>query len=157
MAASHEISKIVLPHGGNAKTSVFRAGFTLVECMLASAILGFTSLVLFEGVIVAAKISHENADLLAAEAVAWDAVWKRFNESSDDLTAYEGWQTLTDEALPQLSQYDMPPKLWLKVESNSELLGWSSDLIKISADVEWGPAEARKTLSQYRETPIVYR
>lgn len=134
-----------------------RKGFSLVECMLAAAIFCLLTLVLFEGVIFSARIGHENADLLAAEGVAWDAVWKRFNEEIDDLTIEStGWQNLAAEAAPQLSVYDASPKIKIKVEA-PDLVGWSANLRKISADVEWGPSSKRRKLSDYREVPVVYR
>lgn len=134
-----------------------RKGFSLVECMLAAAIFCLLTLVLFEGVIFSARIGHENADLLAAEGVAWDAVWKRFNEEIDDLTIEStGWQNLAAEAAPQLSVYDASPKIKIKVEA-PDLVGWSANLRKISADVEWGPSSKRRKLSDYSEVPVVYR
>ena len=61
-----------------------RRGVTLAECMIASAVLGLLVLVLLSGVTVATRIADDNAQLLAAEAVAWDAAWKRFNEDYKD-------------------------------------------------------------------------
>lgn len=134
-----------------------RKGFTLVECMLAAAIFCLLTLVLFEGVIVSTKIGHENADVLIAEGIAWDAVWKRFNENVDGLTIETtAWQLLADEAAPQLAVYDTAPKIRIRVEA-SDLVGWSANLRKISADVEWGPSSRRRRLSDYREVPVVYR
>ena len=52
-----------------------RRGMTLVEVMLAGAITVFVTLTLMEGLIVANKISHENAQMMAAEAYAWDTAW----------------------------------------------------------------------------------
>ena len=56
-----------------------RRGVTLVEVMLAGSIIVLASLAIFEGIIVSARIAHENAEILKAEAVVWDAVWKKFN------------------------------------------------------------------------------
>ena len=44
--------------------------------MLAGAIAGLATLALMEGLIVAAKISRENSELLAADAIAWDTAWR---------------------------------------------------------------------------------
>ena len=145
-----------------------RAGFTLVEAMLASAIFGLMTLVLFEGVIVSTRIAHENSEILAAEAVAWDAVWKRFNENYDslvpDTVEAPSWQSLDalnsqgeNKAAPQLAGYDLAPKLIVHVEAQEDLLGWSSTTRKIYADVEWGSSASRKKLSDYGELPVVYR
>lgn len=134
-----------------------RKGFTLVECMLAASIFCLMTLVLFEGVILSARIGHENSDLLAAEGVAWDAVWKRFNEDVGELTIETtAWQQLSEEAAPQLRVYDAAPKIRISVEA-ADLVGWSANLRKISADVEWGPAAKRRRLSDYREVPVAYR
>ena len=67
-----------------------RGGFTLVEVMLAGAIAVLMTLALMEGLVVAAKISHENSELLAADAFAWDTAWKWLNKSYDELPAQTG-------------------------------------------------------------------
>lgn len=137
-----------------------RKGFTLVEAMLASAILGFSALVLFEGVVVAARIAHENSEVLAAEAVAWDAVWKTFNVNRSRIEIGTVTETLADDAAPQLCGYDAAPRLSLNVEAAAAGLAescWSRDLLRISADVEWGPQGDRHRLSSVREAPVVYR
>ena len=133
--------------------------------MLASAIFGFMVLALFEGVIVATRIAHENAELLAAEAVAWDATWKCFNESADDLkksiaAGNEQSQWLNRKIEPQLYRYDTAPKLTMYFATNKtgqQLVGWSGDLIEIKADLEWGNSGRRRKLSDSREMPVVYR
>lgn len=126
-----------------------RKGFTLVECMLAASIFCLMTLVLFEGVIVSTRIAHENSDLLAAEAVAWDAVWKRFNEDFDRLARGTVTETLGAEAAPQLARYDVAPVLRVTVGYVDEpgFAGMASDMLKISADVEWGPSGSRHRLS----------
>ena len=79
-----------------------RGGFTLMEVLLAGAIAVLMTLALMEGIIVAAKISRENSQLLAAEAFAWDTAWKWLNKAYDDtktkLDAYkQGLQQLEDK------------------------------------------------------------
>ena len=127
-----------------------KRGVTLIEVMLAGAILTLLSLALFNGISVAARIAHENAELLSAEAVVWDAVWKRFNEdysTSIRNSAANGWveETLTSNAAPALAVYGTAsgamPKLKLRVSSISETL------CCIEGDLEWGPANKRRTLS----------
>ena len=128
-----------------------KRGFTLIEVMLAGAILTLLSLALFNGISVAARIAHENAELLSAEAVVWDAVWKRFNEdysTSIRNAAANGWveETLTSNAAPALAVYGTAsgamPKLKLRVSSISETL------CCIEGDLEWGPVNNRRTLSE---------
>ena len=128
-----------------------KRGVTLIEVMLAGAILTLLSLALFNGISVAARIAHENAELLSAEAVVWDAVWKRFNEdySTSIRNAANGsWveETLTSNAAPALAIYGTAsgamPKLKLRVSSISETL------CCIEGDLEWGPVNNRRTLSE---------
>jgi len=125
-----------------------RKGFTLVECMMASAVLGISCLVLFEGVGVCARVAQENAQLLAAEAVAWDAAWKRFNEGYDSLVLNEstGWQTLSEAAAPALAVFDTDAKLKVDVRA-MDAEGWLADMKIVTADVEWGPSSRRRRLS----------
>jgi len=125
-----------------------RKGFTLVECMLASAILGFAATMLFQGVGVFSRIAHENAQLLVAEAIAWDAAWKRFNESYANLVSGEttDWRNLSESAAPALCGYDTAPKVKVDVALTTSA-GWRENMKVITADVEWGPAERRLRLS----------
>ena len=126
-----------------------KRGVTLIEVMLAGAILTLLSLALFNGIALAARIAHENAETLSAEAVVWDAVWKRFNEdygTSIRNSATGEWveETLSGaktNAVPALAGYDTPPKLKLRVSALTETL------CSIEGDLEWGPAAKRRNLS----------
>lgn len=71
------MTRTTLQHG--------RAGFTLVEVMVAGSVLALLSLAFFEGVIVASKIARENSERMAAEAFAFDLAWMRFNEAYKSL------------------------------------------------------------------------
>ncbi len=62
-----------------------RKGFTLTECMVAGAIFCVTALALLQGIPMVNRIATENAQLLAADAVAWDAAWKTFNVPNGNL------------------------------------------------------------------------
>ncbi len=131
-----------------------KRGVTLVEVMLAGAILTLLSLALFNGIALSARIAHENAELLSAEAVVWDAVWKRFNEEYTQLLFTDGWisETLTTNAAPALCSYDTAPTLKMRV---SPVVGYPS-LRCIEGDLEWGPSAKRRQLSDV--CPIfVYR
>lgn len=57
-----------------------RAAFTLVEVLVAGGILALLTCAMLEGIIVAMRISKENAEHLAAEAFAFDLAWMKFNE-----------------------------------------------------------------------------
>ena len=128
-----------------------RKGATLVELMLAGAILALVVTSLFEGVLVANRIAHENAELLAAQAIAADAAWWRFNERYDGKGGLEvvvpmAWQDLSRTAAPLLSRYDQTPRLGVGVSAIAEA-GWDAEMRVITADVEWGPTGRRRKLS----------
>lgn len=61
-------------------------GFTLVETMMAGAILALLTCALLEGIIVATRLSRENSERLAAEAFAFDLAWMKFNEDYASLS-----------------------------------------------------------------------
>ncbi len=129
-----------------------RRGVTLIEVMLAGSIIAISTLALFEGITVASKIARENADLLTAEAIVWDAVWRRFNEDLSTLSAGMTTQELTEEAAGSLFEYDTPPMLSITVASVPN----NPQLTSIEGNLEWGPSERRKTLSDTQRV-FVYR
>ena len=130
-----------------------RRGFTLVECMVAGAVLSLSALILVQGVGVASRVAHENAEVLAAESIAWDAAWIRFNErndenKSDSLLVESGrWQDLSEKAAPQLYGYDTPPKIKIDVALVDDP-GWRVDLKEIHVDLQWGASGHRFMLSE---------
>ena len=67
-----------------------KAGVTLVEVMLAGALTALVSLATLEGFIVAAKIAHENAEVLRADGIAFDLLWRKFYTDSDNLPSTVG-------------------------------------------------------------------
>ena len=131
-----------------------KRGATLVEVMLAGAIITLLSIALFNGISLAVRIAHENAETLSAEAVVWDAVWKRFNEEYSQLLPTDGWvsEMLATNAVPALSGYNSPPVLKMRV---SVVPGYTS-LRCIEGDLEWGPVARRVHLSD-RCPVFVYR
>lgn len=135
-----------------------RKGFTLLECTLAGALLSLLAVVFLEGISVATRISTENAQLLAADGVAWDAVWKKFNESYDNMSVGTRTETLVESAAPSLYAEGCEAKLTVQVSAVSGF----PNLKCISADVEWGPERqvdgktARRRLSDYHRV-WVYR
>ena len=86
-----------------------KAGVTLVEVMLAGAMTALITLATLEGFIVAAKISHENAEAFRADGVAFDALWRNFYHDYDQLipanltNAYEQVSTVGDCKLLQIN------------------------------------------------------
>ena len=67
-----------------------KAGVTLVEVMLAGALTALVSLATLEGFIVAAKIAHENAEVLRADGIAFDLLWRKFYTDYDNLHSTVG-------------------------------------------------------------------
>ena len=157
-----------------------RGGFTLVEVMLAGSIAVLATLALMEGLIVAAKISHENSELLAADAFAWDTAWRWLNKSYEDLPDTTTWTTydLTidgdfkrDATYGMLgaSTNDCPvlnrantggdPRVVVRIVTCDGAgavarHGASVRAKRIDVDVEWGPANDRKCLNGLREDGI---
>ena len=124
-----------------------RKGFTLVECAVAGALLAALALVFLQGIGVATRIAEENARLLAADGVAWDAVWKKFNEGYGNMSYGTRTETLVESAAPALYAEGCEAKLTVQV---SAVPGFSH-LKCISADVEWGPDGCRRKLSDYHD------
>ena len=141
-----------------------RGGFTLVEVMLAGALAVLMTLALMEGLVVAAKISHENSELLAADAFAWDTAWKWFNKSYEELPSQAAgavYDSATDNAMA-MSADDCPvldsghaggdPRVVVRVvmcDGAGALSRHGANVRakRIDVDVEWGPAGSRKCLN----------
>ena len=141
-----------------------RGGFTLMEVLLAGAIAVLMTLALMEGLIVAAKISRENSQLLAAEAFAWDTAWKWLNKSYDDLPAQvegmlydsssDNGMAISEEDCPEISsaKTGCDPRVVVKVvlckdAGALERHGKTLKAKRIDVDVEWGPEGDRKCLN----------
>ena len=161
-----------------------RSGFTLVEAMLAGAITVLAMLALMEGLIVSAKISHENSELLAADALAWDIAWKWLNKSYEELPAVAGggrtYQVVVEErsGVQMDSEYgvlgvstnDCPELIASKAGGDPRIVvrvvfhegvgrelprhGTNVKAKRIDVDVEWGSDGARKCLNGLREAGI---
>ena len=131
-----------------------RKGFTLLECMLAGSLLCLLAVAFLKGIAVTSRIAHENAQVLAADGVVWDAIWKKFNEDYDNLRvkAAADEEELTEAAAPELYFADSPAILSVRV---SAVVGYP-ELREISADLVWGPASDRKRYSDYQPA-FVYR
>lgn len=67
-----------------------RAGVTLIEVMLAGAMTAIATLATLEGFIVAAKITHENAETLNADGVAFDLLWRKFYGNYESMVSTVG-------------------------------------------------------------------
>lgn len=146
---------------------MMRKGVTLVEVMLAVSMICLVSLGLFEAVILATRITHENSEFLAADALAWDIAWKRFNESYEDLSAsVRGYSNPIvdtvdtsrgrEESAAPVLWYgnDCPVKVYTVITNATYRIGstqseWVNGL-NIHVNVEWGPSNNRRSLSSVR-------
>ena len=140
-----------------------RRGATLVEVALAGAIAVLLTLAFMEGIAVAARISHENSQLLAAEAYAWDTAWKWLNKPYDELnnTATAAFypsaagETVSSNACPVLCRAlngGADAKVFVRVTyltGASALRRHEADAEAklVEVDVEWGPASDRRCLN----------
>lgn len=140
-----------------------RRGMTLVEVMLAGAIAVLVTLSLMEGLIVAAKISHENAQLMAAEAYAWDTAWKWLNKSYAKLNDSTSARWYPDANGYVISSNDCPmlcreltgadARCYVRVSVNAGqsaltrhgVAETESKLVEV--DVAWGPSSRRLRLN----------
>ena len=141
-----------------------RGGFTLVEVMLSGAIAVLTTLAVMEGLVVAAKISHENSELLAADAFAWDTAWRWLNKSYDELpsqvagviydSADNTAMAMTTNDCPELaaSKTGGDPRVVVRVvmcdgAGAVARHGTNVKAKRIDVVVEWGPPGDRKCLN----------
>ncbi len=131
-------------------------GVTLIEVMLASSIFALMVLSLFEGIVVAARISRENAEYLQADAYAFDLAWKRSNESYVALRNFVSAtspertfdEDITREAAPMLFRSGSPAVSHTTITRVVDPSDSATELgILISVDVEWGASGARRRLS----------
>ena len=127
-----------------------KKGFSLVECMLAGSITCLMVLVLFEGVIVAGRIAHENSQFLAASDYAFDLAWQKFNESMETLKKHQAYTTviesgtISSNAAPVLYYANSPATSYVSYYRVEDTL---TNGVFISANVEWGPVGKRKRLN----------
>ncbi len=140
-----------------------RRGVTLVEVMLAGSIAVLLTLACLEGVIVSTRIAHENSQLLAAEAYAWDTAWRWLNKPYDELNNSTSPKFYPDAGYSVVSSNDCPmlckelnggsdAKLYVRVQllTGSAMPvrhGDSAAVKRIDVDVEWGPSTSRRRLN----------
>lgn len=136
-----------------------RRGMTLVEVMLAGSISVLFTLSLMEGLVVAAKISNENSQLLAADAFAWDTAWKWFNKKFDDLPGSSAgvvyYGTVASNECPVLCRQlaGADAKWAVRVKAGTFARHGVETVGKqIEVDVAWGPASDRRSLSGFAES-----
>ncbi len=79
-----------------------RGGFTLVETMVASGMLLFLVLAIYESVLFCNRVAYDVKSRLAAEAIAFDTVWELYNKQLGWLrlraqVAMSGWEIVDPE------------------------------------------------------------
>ena len=62
-----------------------RKGFTLVECMVAGAILVLVVTAFMQALAVINRVEHENAQYMEADAIVWDAIAESFNRKFEEI------------------------------------------------------------------------
>ena len=137
-----------------------RRGVTLVEVMLAGSIAVLLTLACLEGVIVSTRIAHENSQLLAAEAYAWDTAWRWPNKPYDELNNSTSPKFYPDAGYSVVSSNDCPmlckelnggsdAKLYVRVQLLTGSAapvrhGEAAAVKRIDVDVEWGRTTSRR-------------
>lgn len=120
-----------------------RAGFTLVELVFASTLMLVASLALFGGISYCSRVTHDNSQLLAADAYAFDVAWMRFNENYDSFTPLLLAENITSNAAPVLWNESAPAVCYTIITNTSDLSGFIIDV-----SVAWGPPGHRRILSK---------
>lgn len=67
-----------------------KSGVTLVEVLIASAVTTLSAVSLLSGFTVARRVVQANTETLRADSVAFDLLWRRFNQDYDHLTSTVG-------------------------------------------------------------------
>ena len=133
-----------------------RQGITLVEVMLAGAIVSILMGAFLAGIVTSAKVSRENSEILAAEAYAWDTAWKWFNKKDDDLNNSEepvfypngSWAEVSSNECPVIYRADAPARCYVRVTGQIPVDAEASAYVKcIDVNVEWGASGGRRCLA----------
>lgn len=143
----------------------FHRGVTLVEIMVAGAILALLSIALFNGSGLAARLAQENAEFLAADAFAFDLALKRSRESYAKLGEIRAErngraieETISSNAVPILYRASSPAiaRTWVKWAKKRDGQD-DPDALQVAVDVEWGPSDERRTLSARQGQTVVLK
>ena len=128
-----------------------RRGVTFIEVMLAASILALTVLAVFEGIAVSARIARENAEYLQADAYAFDlaesyGALRNFVSASAPQRTFD--EDIVEDAAPMLHRAGSPAVSHTTITRVIDPDDASNELgVLISVDVEWGAADARRSLS----------
>lgn len=116
-----------------------KAGVTLVELLVSSAVLGISVISLLVGFTAAERVSHANAEALRADNVAFDLLWRRFNLDYDQLPSTVGQrvveQNTTDAASPYRSNRLAQPPAY----SYTEYTEPSNNVKYLTIELRYGP------------------
>jgi len=127
-----------------------RKGFTLVECMLAGTLLCVAALALLQGLGVLSRVAKENAEMLEADAVVWDALAAEFNRPYDKINSATKTRLLTELEAPLLWSNSVGNvRLTVRTAVMPMSNASGSPLKSIAAWVEWGGPESRMTLTNF--------
>lgn len=66
-----------------------RKGFTLVECMVAGAILALVTTSFMKALSVINRVENENAQYMEADAIVWDVIAESFNREYKEIPKEE--------------------------------------------------------------------
>jgi len=134
-----------------------RKGFTLVECMLAGSILSIAAVGLMQGLGVLTRVAAENAEMLEADAVAWDALAVAFNGKYDDIALGTTRRSLSAAEAPRLTSEETSRRLAsgesaeavLSLRVRNMPVGGTQAMKSILCAVEWGGTGNRKALTNF--------
>lgn len=104
-----------------------RKGFTLIECMIAGAVLVLVVTTFMMALSVINRVEHENAQFMEADAILWDALAREFNREYEDLSQRNGWEK-------DVQVCSFPATLTVDYEALSTN---NHEWILISAEIKW--------------------
>ena len=104
-------------------------GFTLVECMIAGAILALVVTTFMKALAVINRVEFENAQYLEADAIVWDAIAETFNMEFKDIPK--------DERVMMTSVRGFPAELHVSFDGSviSSWIKWNEGRQVLSNEV----------------------
>jgi len=147
--------------------TVPRRGFTLIELVIAGAIIGVAAFAAVVGVVHITGFVEKRGELMAADGYCWDVAWKLFNEDYATLQSlinqatekrldyYEIWGKVlpatqqkyapvdkTCDFLSHLQYPGSPPVCYVTLSNRVD----STEGLFIGVNLEWGPAGQRRIM-----------
>lgn len=115
------------------------AGVTLIELMMASAVLGISVISLLIGFTVAERVSHANAEALRADNIAFDLLWRRFNLDYDQLPSTVGQRVVEQNTMDATSPYHSNRLAQPPAYSYMEYTEPSNNVKYLTIELRYGP------------------